>query len=478
MSSGSLLSAEFKRLRSSPDAHQRGRKLEELLERLFQQAHFRVKRNAGIARPRQTDLVASYGDLWYLIEAKWLNTPADVDVFDAVRSRLERAASASVVGVIVSVSGFTKSVVEEVVNFRGRQPVLLFGEEELTQALRSPESLFNVLRVKRNELVTHGRVHLAAGAKPRRGRRPSSDLPASDLTLLDAELKPLPYITAEGDFADLVFTQELPDVDWVPAGGSGVCLDLPIGAFDENGLADLLYALSSMGWTTPRPRWNIQQSIVNWHGMGAREFLDTLRAWRERYKGIDLHHTEQVTYFDVCQEGGFYTLSADISAHPSRVIYRCNVSFQLVGIPVDVQPIRHLFEQFDAPGYFRPLTTKSVTRTRTHSDVLLEPVTYIVSGDPLAFDPPEPDPSDDEPARPSRAPEQWVTGIVAKNPFRKRDGIPAPEDWPRQAEASELIICDLRSHHQLDKLRVSYHLDGWEQARTSDARAFRPVADW
>jgi hypothetical protein len=301
MSWGSVLSAEVKRLGSSPDAHQRGRKLEELLERLFQQAHFRVQRNAGIARPRQTDLAASYGDLSYLIEAKWLNTPADVDVFDAVRSRLERAASASVLGVIISVSGFTKSVVEEVVNCRGRQPVLLLGEEELTQALRSPESLVNVLRVKRNELVTHGRVHLAAEAKPRRRRRPSGDLPASDLTLLDADLKPMPYIAAKGDFADLVFTQELPDVDWVPAGGSGVCVDLPIGAFDESGLADLLYALNSMGWTTLRPRWNIQQSNMNWHGVGAREFLDTLRAWKKRYKGLDVHHTEQVTYFDVCE---------------------------------------------------------------------------------------------------------------------------------------------------------------------------------
>jgi hypothetical protein len=364
------------------------------------------------------------------------------------------------------------------VNCRGRQPVLLLGEEELTQALRSPESLVNVLRVKRNELVTDGRVDLAAEAKPRRRRRPSRDLPASDLTLLDADLKPMPYIAAKGDFADLVFTQELPDVDWVPAGGSGVCVDLPIGAFDENGLADLLYALNSMGWTTLRPRWNIQQSNMNWHGVGAREFLDTLRAWKERYKGLDVHHTEQVTYFDVCQEGGFYTLSADVAAHPSRVIYRCNVSFQLVGIPVDTQPIRHLFEQFDAQGYFRPLTTQSVTRTRTHHNLVLEPIAYIVSSAPLPFDTPEPGPSDDEPARPSRAPERWVTGIVAENPFRRGDGIPSPDDWPAQAEASEFIICDLRSHHPLDKLPSSYHLDRWEQARTSDAQVFRPVADW
>ncbi|WCD84047.1 hypothetical protein KPP03845_100367 [Streptomyces xanthophaeus] len=66
----SLLVSEFKRLQSTSDAHRRGRKLEELLQRLFQNAHFRVQRNAGAARPRQTDLVAGYGDAWYVIEAE------------------------------------------------------------------------------------------------------------------------------------------------------------------------------------------------------------------------------------------------------------------------------------------------------------------------------------------------------------------------------------------------------------------------
>ncbi|MDH6222906.1 hypothetical protein [Streptomyces pseudovenezuelae] len=74
------LSADFERLRAVTNAYHRGRKFEQLLERLFQQAHLRVDRDAGIAAPRQTDLVARYGDVWYLIEAKWQNAPADVDV--------------------------------------------------------------------------------------------------------------------------------------------------------------------------------------------------------------------------------------------------------------------------------------------------------------------------------------------------------------------------------------------------------------
>src|SRR4051812_33488511 len=124
MPKGSL-AADFERLRAVTNAHQRGRKFEQLLERLFRQAHFRVDLDAGIATPRQTDLVARYGGVWYLIEAKWQTAPADVDVFDAVFRRLQRAASSRVVGVIVSVSGFTNTVIEEAAKCRGEELVLL-----------------------------------------------------------------------------------------------------------------------------------------------------------------------------------------------------------------------------------------------------------------------------------------------------------------------------------------------------------------
>ncbi|MGW0711772.1 restriction endonuclease [Streptomyces sp. NPDC002643] len=481
MPKGSL-AADFERLRAVTNAHQRGRMFEQLLERLFQQAHFRVDRNAGISTPRQTDLVARYGDVWYLIEAKWQNAPADVDVFDAVLRRLQRAASSQVVGVIVSVSGFTDTVIEEAAKCRGQELVLLLGEEELAEVLAAPVSVAGLLHRMREHLVTHGRVHLAADAKPRRHRRrPSSDLPASDLRLLGTDLAPLPYVSGEGGFTDLVFVQELADVDWVPADGSGVCLDLPIGTFDENGLADLLYALTSLGWTTSRPQWAIHQATRNWHGVGAREFLDTLRAWKERYDSLDeddVHHTEKVTYVDTFPDGGFYTLAADLSSHPSRVVYHCHVSFQLTGIPLDTQPLRHVFEQFDAlgTGYFRPMTAKAVTRAWLPEPLPLEVVGYLVSHDSFPFD--ELNLADDEAADLPKPPDEWVIGVVAKNPFRDRDGVSAPDGWPGGLESSSIIVCSLRSHHPLNDIPDGYRLYTWEQAHTTDARVLRPVADW
>ncbi|MFD3884017.1 restriction endonuclease [Streptomyces microflavus] len=469
---GSPLLVEFKRLGSSSSAHRRGLKLESLLERLFQQGHFRVKRNAGVAKPRQTDLVARYGDIWYLIEAKWQNTPADVSVFDAVRARMDRTASSSVVGVIISVSGFTEDAMEDLHHRRDRWPILLFGEEELTQVLSKPRYLANLLRLKREELITHGRVHLAASSRPPRRRRLSKDVPASDLRLVGTDLKPLSRITTGGGFGDFVFVQELPDVDWAAGSGSGVSLDLLIKPFDENGIADFLYELDSTGWTSSEPRWNIQQATTNWHGVGAREFLDTLRAWKKRYEGLDSeHHTEQVTYFDTCQGGGFYTLTGGVASHDSRSASHWNVSFQLPGVPVDLQPIRHLFEEFDAAAfsYFRPLATRAVTRHRPEADIPLEAVAYIVSSNDL-----EPDPLSDE----HEMPPDWVTGIVVKNPHLMGNGTSAPEGWPGQVYASEHLICDLRSHHPLNASKDAYYLFSWEYAHTTDALAFRPVADW
>ncbi|MGP3953489.1 restriction endonuclease [Streptomyces sp. 7N604] len=465
---GSSLLADFKQLGALPSAHKRGYQLEVLLEQLFRRAHFRVDRNASVAKPRQTDLVARYGDTWYLIEAKWHNEPADINVFDSVRSRMERAASSAVIGVIISVNGFTDSAVEDLRVRRDRGPILLFGEDELTQVLSTPRSLVNLLQVKREELITHGRVHLAAGPKPRRRRRPATGLPGGEARLLDLDLQPLPYVTSGGGFGEFVFVPELPDVDWAFGSGSGVSLDVPVRPYNEDGIVELLYGLDSMGWTSAEPQWNIQQSGANWHGVGAREFVEALRAWKKREESLeDAHHTEQVTYFDTCQGGGFYTLTASIASHRSRAVYDCHLSFQLPGVPVDFQPIRHLFEQFDAAtfSYFRPLNSPAVVRHHPEQRVPLEVVGYVVSHSEL--DLPDSD----------GAPAEWVTGLVVRYPHRG-EARHLPDEWPGRVAESELLVCALRSHHQLHEPKEAYHLHWWEYARTSDALALRPVADW
>ncbi|WP_019711366.1 restriction endonuclease [Streptomyces xinghaiensis] len=466
---GSSLLADFKQLGALSSAHRRGYQLEVLLEQLFRRAHFRVDRNASAAKPRQTDLVARYGETWYLIEAKWHNRPVGTEVFDAVRSRMDRTASSAVIGVIISVNGFIDSAVDELRVRRDRGTILLLGEEELTQVLSTPRSLVNLLQVKREELITHGRVHLAAVPKPRRRRRPATDLPGSGVRLLDRDLQPLPYVTSGGGFGEFVFTEELPDVDWAFGNGSGVSLDVPVRPSNEDGIVELLYGLDSMGWTSAEPRWNIQQSGANWHGVGAREFTQALRTWKKREKTLeDAHGTEQVTYFDTCQGGGFYTLTASIAMHHLRPVYDCHLSFQLPGVPVDFQPIRHLFEQFDAAvfSYFRPLSSASIVRHHLMDRMTLEAVGYVVSHSALELE------------EADGTPTEWVTGLVVSNPYCGKDGSPTSDEWPGQVAESELLVCSLRSHHPVDEPKEAYHLYWWEYAYTSEALVLRPVADW
>ncbi|MBP2341904.1 hypothetical protein JOF58_000764 [Streptomyces cinnamonensis] len=263
------------------------------------------------------------------------------------------------------------------------------------------------------------------------------------------------------------------------ASGNGVTLDLPVRRLDEGGLINLVHTLNSMGWTTSEPSWSIRQATTAWHGTGAREFVNALTGRKKRYGGLeDIHHTEQVTYFDTCPGGGFYTLTADVSSDPSRVVLRCNISFQLVGIPVDMAPLRHLFERYHAmaSGFLRPLTGRAVTREHLKDHEPLEAVGYLVSSDdvPSISWAERPESSSEE----ARIPDKWVTGIVARNTYYKAERGATSEGWPMAVESSELIICALRNHHPLEKRPEGYSLISWELAKTSDAKVFRPVADW
>lgn len=463
----SVLLDEFHRLKSNPDAQRRGYALEQLLVRAFRRAHFKVQHNPGIAAPRQTDLSATYGADRYLIEAKWEGEPLNSGHIDDMRlARLGRT-EGTVVGVIFSVSGFRDSATQEVVARRERS-VLLFGEPELERILANPEELLRLLRMKRDELVIHGRAHLDLPESPKRkAPREPHDLPGTGVSLLDANEQPLPYVRSGGQFGQFTFVQTLADIDWGFGAGFGVALDLPLRVYNAEGIVELLHEMHRMGWVTDQPRWNIQQAHVNWHGVGARSFIETLRDWQKRMEASHQpHHTEEITYYDVCA-GGFFTLTAGVAYHATRVASHCNVSFQLAGVPLDTYPIKHLYETFNVMGaaHFRSLSAPAARRYWPSPDnaVALEAVGFITEHD-------APDLDGDE--------RDWITGIVAKNPYVRGSGVSVPDDWPGYMESSELLICDLRSHHPLNEPRSDYRLYGWELAWTSDALVAHVVADW
>src|SRR6266849_1894175 len=127
---------EYAELAASDTPQARGSAFEGLVARLFEQARFKADVNPHSARPRQTDLLTTSGRDVYLVETKWTRAKANVGDVDSLFRRLEDT-PASVCGVLISVSGFTKTAVARVEAQRAR-PVLLVDGEELEGLLHDP----------------------------------------------------------------------------------------------------------------------------------------------------------------------------------------------------------------------------------------------------------------------------------------------------------------------------------------------------
>jgi hypothetical protein len=461
-------SDELERLQALSDAQRRGYEFQDFIGILFRREHFRVELNPGTARPRQTDLLVTRGDEVYLIEAKWRTDKANIDDIDTLFTRLH-ATPPSVIGVMISYSSFTDEAIARVIELSNRH-VLLVSGMEIEDLVRRSNSLIRLLRRKRDHLLVHREVLLADTSSKQRARLRArkGTLVAPDAEFVFPDGERMSCLTSTGSFGEFTFAHEIPDVDWVPGSGCGAAVDIAVPVHDEAGIITLLHKLSDLGWVTENARWSIQQTTVNWHGLGAPSFVRSLPDWRKRYKRVrDTHHSEEFCYFDFC-EGGFYTLTSKLSAHRVRQARYSMLSFQLVGIPLDTLPIRDLCESFevDQPIYFRPLMEKALTHVRGRDvDMALKPLAFVVQPDLLLGDPSDRD---------------LVRGIVVENPYYK-PGSPLsanPEWLPSLVSNSKLLICDLQSWHQLSGPERLYRLCGWDSVHTADAAVVRPIADW
>ncbi|MDQ3913924.1 MAG: restriction endonuclease [Actinomycetota bacterium] len=463
------LIGEYRRLQQSENPHARGRALETVVTAAFRNAHFTVRRNAGAAIPRQTDLVAIRGHETYLVETKWQRPPVDIEGLDSLSARLGRVDPA-VTGVFISVSGFTEPVVDEV-RLHRKRPILLVSGAEFEAILEGNLDLVTVLRDKRRRLVIDAEVDQDSGVERRAWLTGPVDeeTAASPIQFQLPDGRRTEVLACGGDFGQFVFVESLFDVDWVQAQGNGVVLDLRFELRKDADLVRLVNELAGAGWSGGLPRWNIQQAATNWHGIGSRAFADALLGWEARYAGLDsIHHTEEVSYHDEI-DGGFYTLTADVSARDDRRVYYSNLSMQLLGIPLDLEPLQHLHQHIDptAQAFFRPLSEPSVTAhgfPLGSSRIYVSPRALLVRRDEIDK-------------------EEWVIGVAVENPFRgsRSDASskwPSEKEWPFPIADTELLICDLRSHHPLSEPKPSYFLRHAHTSWTADVLVFHVVADW
>lgn len=444
----------------------RGLALERFIADVFRQYHFKVNLNPGVARPRQTDVLATKITEVYLIECKWRSDKANIDDIDSLRSRLRRT-NGGVIGVLVSVPGFSGSVLFDVEHHR-EQPILLISGDELQLIASGSDSLSNLLWRKKEALLADGRVLLDEPARKRTTKRRLMALPPAESQFVLPEGGSSQVIRCEGVFGQFVFAHELPDIDWMPATGLGVTLDVALQVLDQRGLLDLIDKLADLGWATLNARWSIQQSTRNWHGLGSAAFAVELPRWQQRADGPEVHHSEEICYLDRC-DGGFYTLTAKLAAHKIRQTTMASLSFQLEGTPLDAGPLLQLCRSVGVHDslYFRPRTKKSVSR-HLPSGLLVEsvqPIYYLTT-------------TERDPDFPFA---EWVTGIVIINPFRRSPENESSERLPEELRLlrdSEQLVCDLAHHHPRNGRRYVYHLRGFEHAWTSDVMVCRPIADW
>ncbi|MBB1152512.1 restriction endonuclease [Amycolatopsis dendrobii] len=445
----------------------RGRELEDFVAEVFRQSHFKVTLNSGVARPRQTDVLATRDTETFLIECKWRSGRADINDLDSLRSRLGRTNS-DVVGILLSFPGFAGSVLSDVEHHR-HQPIFLISGDELRLISSGLESLTKLLWRKKDALLTDGTVLLDEPFKKRSAVRRRFELPKAEGQFMWPDSVRSQVIECVGQFGQFVFAHKLPDIDWVPASGNGVTLDVSPTILSQSDLLDLVDKLAAMGWATPDARWSMQQANRNWHGLGCAAFANQLTLWQQRADTPDAHHSEEICYLDRC-DGGFYTLTANLASHRIRQATAVTLSFQLEGLPLDTAPLLQLCRSIGAHEslYFRPRTERSVARSRaphiTVKDV--QALAYLIGPERLLSD----------------APTEWVTGIVITNPFYATPASKRTAELPVGLELiqdSQHLICDLAEHHKLDDLsRYTYEFQGFESARTSGALVCRPIANW
>src|SRR5688500_16854341 len=150
----------FRELEAHPNPQKRGPEFERLLQRLFRLSGYDAERNPSIARPRQTDLLARYGDDLFLLEAKWEGDPTNISDVDGLHSRLMRAPRGTI-GCCFSMTSFTRTAIERAKQLRSAEhghELLLFDQVEVSALMNGWLSLHQAVRAKLRALREAGEV--------------------------------------------------------------------------------------------------------------------------------------------------------------------------------------------------------------------------------------------------------------------------------------------------------------------------------
>jgi hypothetical protein len=436
----------------------------EVLE-LFKSAGFRAHRNPRIARPRQTDILAQGHGMSLLVECKYRKKSLDINDIDSLRSRLNRTAP-DVIGVFFTTSAISRSAIKEIESNRASQ-ILVFDGFELELLRAGNARVLNLIAKKRSELLVNGRAWFRTGEG---GEYLNVPLPKSTMEFV-VDQESSSFFGSKTGFAHSTFSTEMPDTSGRNPGGDGVrlCLSMSLSTLDQ--LKDLFGYLHDTSGLSSNGAFSIHQDGACWHGVGVENLLKALRDPGTRYRTASMervHHSEDITYFDQFRNGWLLLYTRQrVPEGPESPAYlhETDICIQLPGVPVDAAPYldlcRYTGNEWESFG--------TILEDRRQMKLLQKPIKLDVVGTLVRTDE-------------DREADRWIVGLVARNPFYRKKKLPREFELdgspPHDLLQMELLLLDLRDHHQEGDQVDHYVFQGVETTDAQYAQIIRPFGTW
>ena len=439
------------------------REFENEVARFFERADFRVEINPGAARPRQTDLVAIDNRLKILVEVKNRSRNIDVGDIASLHDRLGRT-TADFVGAIFSTSDISPEAASEIEQKRSR-PVLVFVNSEIERLRSGRMNIRALIEQKFSQLTLQGKVWISSESN---STYRAVQLPKTE-TEFQIGTKVGAYFESKSDFNATSFSLKIPYTGSVF--GEGARLSIRLGVSDIGDLRDLFGYLHKNFGLSKDGMFFIHQTENCWHGIGARNFLNTLEKWRERYRESSckvFHHSEEANYFDDFQSGRIEISIQQRIDHDGRgysFIHMSELVIQLPGVPVNTSRYVELCQYLgNEAAHFEFMHDRWTETRRLRKSIKLEIVGRVVEKEIYA-------------------PDAIVIGLIAKNPFYGDralvEELVEQEMAPVvQLDGNALLLCDLRDHHPDDKKVDYYELQGIEATVGATGTIVRPFGTW
>jgi hypothetical protein len=342
--------------------------------------------------------------------------------------RLNRIPS-DFVGCIFNMSGYSSRAIKQVESDRTRE-ILLFNAAEINSIFADRFEVHELIRRKRETLRVDGRVWFDDS-------RPESSTSRKNLPPPCQEFRTktgaAPLVAFPSDNDETVFFLDIPETGAI---NTFVSMELRLAIHHPAELANVLETIQETVGLSEQGTFSIKQLSHAWYGFGAQNFLDAIENWQQRYSDAKLkspHHSEDLVFLDR-SGGALIALTSRQRVGDSTFLHASELEIQLAGIPVDSSKIQELACKTGNPDALFQTSSGSGLHSAHFKagQVKLVPHSKIVNSD---------------------LGEEWVCGIVAKNPFTanrmKQLAGSLGEFFPQHLCEPEYLLCAVSDRYLL-----------------------------